>query len=52
MNASACDLKSAYIHFTRAAVILEEIIPKDKSFGDYDKQYPFIQDVYSSYNIN
>ena len=32
MSASASDLKSAYIHFTRVAVILDEIVPQHSHY--------------------
>jgi hypothetical protein len=32
MSASASDLKSAYVHFTRVAVILDEIIPQHPKY--------------------
>ena len=45
MNASACDLKSAYVHFTRAAVILSEIIPEHDDFAQFELQFPEVQKV-------
>src|SRR5277367_1509482 len=32
MSASASDLKSAYVHFTRVAVILDEMIPQHPKY--------------------
>lgn len=45
MNATASDLKSAYIHYTRAAAILGEIVPDHPDFGENDGKYLVIQEV-------
>ena len=47
MGASASDLKAAYTHFTRAAVILDEIIPTHKDFHEFEAIYSGIRDVLS-----
>jgi hypothetical protein len=46
MSASASDLKSAYIHFTRVAVILDEIIPQHPKFDSSSLQP--LNDVFPS----
>ena len=33
MNATACDLKSAYVHFTKGSIIVEEILPSHRRFS-------------------
>ena len=48
MGASASDLKAAYAHFTRAAVILDEIIPMHKDFHEFESICSAIRDVHSS----
>jgi hypothetical protein len=48
MGASASDLKAAYTHFTRAAVILDEIIPMHKDLHEFESIYSAIRDVHSS----
>jgi len=46
LNATTTDLKAAYIHFTRAAMILEEIVPGQSDFRTFDKdRYLFIREV-------
>jgi len=45
MNADASDLKTAYVQFTRAAVILEDTVPKSSDFSSYEAQYELLQDV-------
>lgn len=45
MNADASDLKSAYLQFTRAAVILNDVVPNAADFSSYVAQYELLQDV-------
>jgi len=45
MNASASDLKSAYVYFTRAAVILSDIVPEHNDFAQYELQFPGVEKV-------
>ena len=45
MNASASDLKSAYVNFTRAVVILDEILPLHKDIEAYFDSYIPIREV-------
>ena len=45
MNADASDLKTAYVQFTRAAVILDEVIPNADDFATYQAQYELLKDV-------
>jgi hypothetical protein len=52
MGASASDLKAAYTHFTRAAVILDEIIPMHKNFDEFEIIYSGIRDVLSMASID
>ena len=47
MNADACDLKTAYVQFTRAAVILAEVIPNADGYSSYQMQYELLEDVYA-----
>jgi len=47
MRASASDLKAAYTHFTRAAVILDELIPMHKDFQDFEAICSGIREVLS-----
>jgi hypothetical protein len=45
MNADASDLKTAYVQFTRAAVILAEVIPTADGFSSYREQYEILTEV-------
>ena len=45
MRASASDLKAAYTHFTRAAVILDEVIPMHKDFQEFEAICSVIREV-------
>lgn len=45
MNADASDLKTAYVQFTRAAVILNDILPNSAHFSSYEAQYELLKDV-------
>ena len=47
MNADASDLKTAYVQFTRAAVILAEVIPNADGYSSYQMQYELLEDVYT-----
>lgn len=47
MNADASDLKTAYVQFTRAAVILDEVMPNADGFSSYQEQYDLLKDVYT-----
>jgi len=46
MSASASDLKSAYVHFTRVAIILDEIIPRHPNYDSASLQS--LNDVFTS----
>lgn len=45
MVATASDLKSAYLHFTRAAVILDETIPLHRDCTEFEETYLLIKEV-------
>ena len=45
MNATASDLKAAYVQYTRAAIILDEILRQRGDFTEFKAQNPEVYDV-------
>jgi len=47
MNATASDLKSAYVQFTRGGVIIDGIIPNHRDFRSVEEGYWALREVAS-----
>lgn len=45
MVATASDLKTAYLNYTRAAIILDQFVPQHRDFPDILDMYVPIRDV-------
>ena len=51
MNATASDLKSAYVNYTKGGMIIEEIIPTNADYPTIGEDYWILKEVMTRFYL-